>query len=382
MHKVENSAPLLMQKAKEAKENGQTSLVFHDIELFFENNLSYNDERPPEFFEKKPEDRPKPPDGDFRPRPKFFVDINGINIKPITYNNQRAELLELDGFKVVVVDIEKQRSLILIWSIFAVVTLLITTLYIFILKSLKPLNELRNSIEKFGSGNFQVEIKIDSNDEIGEIAKAFNEAARQVKYLIDSKDIFLKNAAHELRTPITKGMITVHLLPDNRDKEILLNAFKRLETISESVINLERFATKEFALNLEPIMLTMLINDASEMLFLEESVVDMDFEDMPILADENLMTIAFKNLIDNALKFSSNGRVLVCVKDGKVLFKNLSEPLIEPIDRYFDPFYKETSIRNARGSGLGLFLAKKIINAHGLKIEYFYENGYVIFSIG
>ncbi|MEY4504112.1 MAG: hypothetical protein RL154_405 [Pseudomonadota bacterium] len=377
-HRVEHNAKILIEKATEAKQKGEVETTFDGVNIKFDKFLDYQEHipPPPRFFEKDRKD-------DNRGPPRMFRELeNGILVKPIQYNNRQALLIEKDDFKAVALDLRAQKSTILIWSLFGVVVLLITALYVFILKSLKPLKELQSSIEKFGKGSFQIELKVESNDEIGQIAKAFNEAATQVKYLMDSKDIFLKNAAHELRTPITKGLITVHLLPDNRDKEILINAFKRLETISESVISLERFASKEFALDLQPIMLKSIIFDAMELLFLEQDAIDFEFEDRPILADETLMSIAFKNLIDNGIKFSIDGRVRIEIIDGKVAFINKGEPLTEPIERHFDPFYKETSVRNARGSGLGLFLAKKIINAHGLKIDYRYINKEVIFYVG
>ena len=103
---------------------------------------------------------------------------------------------------------------------------------------------------------------------------------------------------------------------------------------------------------------------------------------LPMLADPKLMLIVFKNLIDNGIKFADDRHLIVESDKGKIVFRNLGAKLDEPSERYFDPFFKETSIRNAKGSGIGLFLAKKISNAHGLSLTYEHQDGYNCFILG
>jgi len=369
--KLERDGLSLVELAKHKQAKGEYTLDYNGIKLKFD-QASLNNIKPM-----------TPPSQKEPSLPPLLRQLpNGLSVKPAEFEGKRVLIVEKDGFKCIVIDENRDKAALPIWLLFGVIVLGISALYWFIIKSLKPIDTLKNTIEKFGSGNLQISSNIATNDEIGQIAKAFDDSAKQIRILIESKDIFLKNAAHELRTPITKGIITTHLLQDSRDKEILLSVFKRLETLSESVLSLEQFLEKDFSLNLEPTIPKELAIEAMELLFLESLSVELIDLEKPILADSKLMLIVFKNLIDNGVKFADDNKVIIAVESGIITFKNLGQKLEEPIERYFDPFFKETSIRNTRGTGLGLFLAKKIANAHGINLRYKHKDGYNYFCLG
>jgi two-component system OmpR family sensor kinase len=97
--------------------------------------------------------------------------------------------------------------------------------------------------------------------------------------------------------------------------------------------------------------------------------------------DFDMFSVAVKNLMDNAIKFSFDKKVVIDVKDNKISFINKGKiPSIEQ-KLFFEPFAKETSQENKDGLGLGLYITKFIIDKHNLNIYYHQEEDKNIFTI-
>ncbi|MEM3245811.1 MAG: HAMP domain-containing protein [Candidatus Micrarchaeaceae archaeon] len=109
-----------------------------------------------------------------------------------------------------------EEFVLLLWLAFS---LSLLVLYMSIFKSLYPLKKLRNQIEQFKKGNLDINLNINRKDEIGFIAKEFEEAINNIKKIADLRKWFLRNVAHELKTPIAKGKIATELLEDEKRKK-------------------------------------------------------------------------------------------------------------------------------------------------------------------
>jgi two-component system OmpR family sensor kinase len=103
--------------------------------------------------------------------------------------------------------------------------LLLLLLYLAVLKKLYPLKKLHRQIQRFAQGDMNTRISYEHDDEIGKIAKSFNDAIVHINQLSSSKNLFMRNMMHELKTPITKGRIVVEMLDDESIKKILVRAF-------------------------------------------------------------------------------------------------------------------------------------------------------------
>jgi len=90
--------------------------------------------------------------------------------------------------------------------------------------------------------------------------------------------------------------------------------------------------------------------------------------DITIDADFELLTLAIKNLIDNAIKYSSDNSVDILLDFDIMTISNSSKPLKGKIEDYFTPFHESKS-----GLGLGLYIVKSILDIHRIDIEYSYE---------
>lgn len=260
----------------------------------------------------------------------------------------------------------------------------ITLLYLAIVKSLTPLKKLQEDIVNFGISKKFVRTQTDyRKDEIGKIRRVFDETAEKISAMVDAREIFLKNAAHELKTPIAKGVVIAHILQDEKWGARLLEIFSRMNEIVNGIMTAETVIADGFAPKLEPIAMRSFCLKIVKKLFLEdEKMVVLIPPDSFAMGDEKLLEIAITNLFDNAVKFSSDQKAYCGTENGKIFVKNRGTPLEEPIDRYFEPFFKETSIRNETGMGLGLYLTKRVLEIQGFKLTYSYHNGSNIFTIG
>ncbi len=268
---------------------------------------------------------------------------------------------------------------------------LLILLYISIYRSIRPLSGLRNKIEAFKNGD--VDVNLDAytgrKDEIGYIAKEFKEAVDSVKKTLNARTWFIRNIAHELKTPITKGKIALELLKneDENRKKVFADIFTRMETLINELFSSEKIAAGNRELNLTLCDLDDVIDRAKEFLFVNESEGgDKNIEvtadrNYSVKADFELLSIAVKNLIDNAIKFGDNEKVTVHIRNGILSFINAGNKPAISESMMFEPFSKDANIKNKDGFGLGLYITKRIFEEHGLKIEYKYIRNENIFSI-
>ncbi len=282
---------------------------------------------------------------------------------------------------------ERQNILLAAWIGLNVILIL---LYISIFRSIRPLKKLRDNIEEFKNGNINVNLSgyASRKDEIGFLAKEFKEAIDSLKKTMSTRVWFIRNIAHELKTPITKGRIALELLKDEDEnkKRIFLDIFSRLEMLINELFAAEKIAAGNEILNMTACSLTGVINRANELLFVKNGGavnVISDNPDYTVKADCELLSIGIKNLIDNAVKFKADGKSAVTVSIEKGVLSVINEGVKPSIseDAMFEPFSKEINAKNKDGFGLGLYITKQIIKKHGLKIIYEYTGGKNIFKI-
>lgn len=317
---------------------------------------------------------------------KTLVDKNLGFVKIIILEHQDEIYLLVNKFGVNYLlkkndsNIEIHKLILIGYLLFSIT---FSILYINILKSFYPLKQLRDKIRLLKTGDFDIKIETDKDDEIGFIAKEFNEAVKALKRNEEIRRWFLRNIAHELKTPITKGKIAIELLEDRVGKENFERIFSRLEYLVSQLLLIEKISSEKFNLNRECIAVGCLVNHAWELLLMQEKEnVEVKIEkDDHVFVDKNLFSIAIKNLIDNGLKFSEDGHVSVVYKNGILSVENPGEKPPLNISLLFEPFIKETSLKNKDGLGLGLYITKFVAQAHGLKVDYRYEDGKNIFSI-
>ncbi len=204
-----------------------------------------------------------------------------------------------------------------------------------------------------------------------------------------AKKDFVSNVSHELKTPIAVLKGIIETLQDEEDsshkKKFLTMAYKRINQMN-SLINdlliIARLESKEDKLIKTKIKLKGFINSIYEDLAHLCKEKNITFENkitdnLEILADENKLSILFKNLIENAIKYNKeNGKVEVFSREnGKYIIIEVKDTGIgipkEALPLIFERFYRvdKSRSRNVGGTGLGLSIVKHIAEAHGGKVK-------------
>ncbi len=262
----------------------------------------------------------------------------------------------------------------LLYSYLTIISIILISFF-YILRRFYPLRKLRDNIKKFAEGELQLSFKVSGNDEISEVSNEFDNAARKINILIESRNLFLRNIMHELKTPITKGRFSVEMLEDTKYKSRLLNVFIRMEGLINEMALVEQIASGFEQINVDEYRAVDIISEAIDLGFFEKDNYVLDIEDDLMLhVDYKLFATAIKNMIDNAIKYADDKKVIITARDGKLFFENYGKGLDEPLSYYLEPFTK--SHKAVHSFGLGLYIVNSILQSHGYKLMYEHLNGW------
>ncbi len=242
-----------------------------------------------------------------------------------------------------------------------------------------PLKNISLEISKFANGDLTRRLNVKSKDEIGQLSIAFNKMASTLEELIKTRQELLKDIGHELRTPIAKGKFAIEKIEDFSKKELLKTIFNDLELLTNELIELEKLNSKELEHSTFDIE-TLIIQALNKLYIENENLISIDIqENFLIEGDLYYLSMALKNLIDNALKYAISYPIEIKVINKEIHIINNAKQLTKNLEYYFKPFTQELSQRD--GFGLGLSIVQKILKKHNFKISYKYKNKKVNFII-
>lgn len=256
---------------------------------------------------------------------------------------------------------------------------LLLLLYLAVLKKLFPLRKLHKQIQKFAQGDMDTRITYEYDDEIGKIAKSFDDAILHINKLSASKNLFMRNLMHELKTPITKGRIVVEMLEDENTKKILIRAFERMNELIWELAEIERVTTQSFEPNFEYVMLEEVVQKSQELLMVMKGHVTLEIKNRALTSDVKLLSLAIKNLLDNGIKYSKNKHVTLKSVGDNLEIISEGDKLQHPLSYYIEPFSQEE--KRSSGFGLGLYIVHSILEKLGYVLGYRHEEGKNIFMI-
>ncbi len=259
----------------------------------------------------------------------------------------------------------------IIFSIAVILILLLVMLYLMVLKKLAPLRRLNKKIEQFASGDLNVKITHEGSDEIGKIAVNFDRAIRHIRQLISSKNLFMRNIMHELKTPITTSRIAAETIDDETIKSVLIRSFNRMNELIEDLAQVELVTMHSFTPNKENIKLKEVFEETKKLLMKDESLYKFEYSDETIYTDKSMMALVLKNLVDNAIKYGKEKPAKIVVVGNKIMVKSKGEPLKEKLSYYTEPFFQEE--KRSAGFGLGLYIVATVIEKLNYKFRYRYD---------
>jgi len=260
-----------------------------------------------------------------------------------------------------------------------ILIVLLLLLYFAVLKKLYPLKKLHWQIQRFAKGDMNVEITYEHDDEIGKIAKSFDDAIKHINQLSRSKNLFMRNLMHELKTPITKGRIIAEMMDDESTKKVLIRAFERMNELISELAEIERVTTQSFEPNFEYVMLSEIVKESRELLMSEGNCIYTEVEEMALTTDKKLMVLVLKNLIDNGMKYGKDKCVLVRTRNGLIEVLSKGDPLEHPLSYYTEPFSQAE--KRSSGFGLGLYIVESILEKIGYRLAYKHEEEMNIFIL-
>ena len=306
-------------------------------------------------------------------------------------HNETFKIFEIDGkiylffekfdTQILIKDLDSQNLTNSFYTIFVFVSLLIviTILYINTLKKLLPLKELKDKVINFGDEKFDFELSNSSSkDEVTLLANEFKKSAQKLKNIKESRNIFIRNIMHELKTPITKGKFLLQLEKSDENIEKLKMVFNSLESLINEFATIEELISQNRVLEKKSYFLEDLLDNAKDILMIDDNCVKNSYENIKLNVNFKLFSIAIKNLIDNAIKYSNDKKVEVLTQNEDILFVNSGKKLEGDFEKYLEPFYSKSSNESF---GLGLYIVFNILKANGYNLLYKYEDSKNIFTI-
>ncbi|HBC94980.1 MAG TPA: two-component sensor histidine kinase [Pelotomaculum sp.] len=307
-------------------------------------------------------------------------------------------LFKLAGLKVIVVCI---AILLIAKEVFQVLFFLRLEKRVF-----QPIEALKNGVEEIARGNYDVKVECAMNNEIGLLVASFNEMARKLgeserikSEYEENRKALVVNISHDLKTPITslQGYVEAIL-----DKEIPSeNKTKYLKIIHRNVVYVNRLIDDLFLFSrldmqklqfqFENVSVRAFMGDLMEefRLELEEKQVRLAYadkmeQDWPVRLDRKRMSQAIRNIISNAVKYGPEQGLFIkseLSQQGDLACIELSDngPGIpaDKLPHIFDRFYRidQERTKDLGSTGLGLAIARELVEAHGGSIAAASEEG-------
>lgn len=287
---------------------------------------------------------------------------------------------------------ELMTSVTKLYAISAILPIIIMffCIYAMTYRLTKPLKLMSEASRAMAKGDFSRRIPVTSDDEIGELAASFNMMTNSLAQLEGMRKSFVANVSHELKTPMTTiggfidGILDGTIEQDKQSYylNIVSDEVKRLSRLVQSMLSMSRLESGDFVLkpelfDLRELLFTIAVGQEQRIEEKKLQIIGLDeLQSVSVKADKDLIYQAVYNLVDNAIKFSEdNGNITFALKNENKMttlsVTNTGKGIPEKdLPFVFERFYKVDKSRSAskNSTGLGLYIVKTIITAHGGKV--------------
>lgn len=247
----------------------------------------------------------------------------------------------------------------------------------------RPVQKLKKATHDIARGNFNVDIKPTKNGMLNEFIDDFNAMADNLKSIETLKSDFISNVSHEFKTPISvissyaKALKRTDLDPETRAKyeKVLDNNIIKLTTLTNNILSLSKIENQRIDIEKSEFLIDEQIRNSILSLESRWSAKNLQFDlDIPetrYFGAKDLIAQVWQNLLSNAVKFSlDDGTITVSISSNeKEVAVSISDQGIgmdaQTAEKVFDKFFQADPSRFTAGNGLGLTLAKRIVDIHG-----------------
>ncbi|MCL1925068.1 MAG: cell wall metabolism sensor histidine kinase WalK [Defluviitaleaceae bacterium] len=307
------------------------------------------------------------------------VYINGVHYIIYIYSNAGRAVENLEDI-----------SRIILFSIIIATSLAIFLGYLYSTTFTKPLIELTNAAKRMAEGKLKTEAKVYNNDdEIGELAGAFNNMAKSLNRLDTMRREFVANVSHEIRTPLTVIKTYAETLKEELTESEIAQSFlttidlevDRITLLATDLLELSHFDNNQMTMTMEYRDLGQILSNSIKQVSVlaeqkNQKITSLIKEDMVCYVDSIRINQVFVNILSNAVKYSDENtnikvatkvtkeKFIVTIKDEGI---GISE---EDLSHIFERFYRvdKARSRESGGSGLGLSIVKEILDMHSASV--------------
>ena len=301
---------------------------------------------------------------------------------------------------------EMWRAFLGIFAMTAITVILIAFVAssVVAMRQTKPVKEMATAARRFAGGNFDIRVNTASgrDDEIGELAEAFNAMADSLQQTEQQRREFIANISHELKTPMTsitgyaEGILDGTIPHDQEDHylRIISDESRRLNRLVRRMLEVSRIQSADLLKEKAPFDICESMRRA--LISLEKKITDRNLDveaDIPeeptlVLGDKDLITQVIYNLLENAAKFAYSGTTLylgvkVRGEKAEVSVRNVGDTIAPAeLPRLFERFHKADKSRSEDkdGVGLGLYIVKTILDQHQEQLRATSEDGVTTFT--
>ena len=250
---------------------------------------------------------------------------------------------------------------------------LMSLLFIIVRRFLFPLNLIEKRIKSLEKGDLDSTIPVVGSDELAVLTQNFNRLTSDIKQLLKQKERLLSDVSHELRTPLAKIKLAIAMMPEHKKKENIDKQIKTLDSLITNILLSDKMASAYSNLKIEKIDLSDLVQKALELTSIKNITLHLQ-KGVFLEVDVVKSSIAIKNLIENAFKYSpKNSSIVVEGKQEKreIVIAVIDEgPGIpeEQLKKITKAFVRIPGSKES-GFGLGLSICNKVMLAHGGSLE-------------
>ena len=288
-----------------------------------------------------------------------------------------------------------QDQMVLIFAAIAITSLICA--WVFSRVITRPIAGLNRGIQKMSKGDFSARVKVRGSGEMKQLARAFNSMSEKLETLDQSRNQFVSNASHELKTPLAtmKIMIESLIYQPDMDKNLrtefmtdINNEIDRLSAIVSDLLTLVQMDSQNVKLTRENLSIAQLIKENAHRLTpianqKGQKIVLQLQDSCDIYADKSKLNQVIYNLMENAVKYTqASGVIRVTLqRQGRNAIFRVSDngPGIpkENLPHIFDRFYRVDKARSREkgGTGLGLSIVHQLVLLHGGSINVESEEG-------
>ena len=308
---------------------------------------------------------------------KYRINDKTFNVYVMAFDKSRKENLS---------DLRE----ILLWSILFSIWLAILFSYIFSRKAIKPISQIIENVKAINSSRLNSRVNEgNKKDEIAKLAITFNEMLADLEIAFKNQKDFVSNASHEFRTPLSVMIVeSDYILSREQNPEVyknhintIVNDLKSINAQLNSLLELAQI-NRDNDIQLSQVRIDELIFNAVQQIkskYPDRKIIPKiqypeNENALLINGNAGLLTIAFKNLIENACKFSDDDVVIeFTIPDKHILVKIMDKGIGIPsgeIENIYKPFNRASNVKFKSGFGIGLSLVAKIFELHEVSFKF------------